>query len=672
MASCTYSFDSQDWQEKHGVDIVDHWTWDCPHEPYGENTERCIFHMSSDARDETGIDEEEFRERFIEDILRGEENELHGAVLDDLPLDFLSLRNTADRPINLRANEFQQLSFANAQVRNAILLDYSTFTDFDVSHAVFDHALGLQRVTIDGSLSAVMADLDRIYGEGLTASEIDFTEAEINRAGFHAAHIDVFRCPNAHLSVILTEAAFYEEFTVDNATFETVVDGQETTFECSCTISDAEFTDKLRLEESTFDDGLEIEDSTFQGVGLAYTEVAGDLRISDCTMDTLVLDAATVDEELWVQGTFKEKLHASKTTCEEVWFSDVTADKVEIFDIDIEQLVISADYVDELNIMSSDLPSLHISDGEYDSIGITNSTIRDFAIIGCEIHSLNLVEATINGDHQQNEIGDTRFRNTDVHDISWRGSPVDKDAEIRFIGGSLEEGDLHQPDSDWFRFVFYQTTVGNIHFHNTNGNDLQQAHFVAPDFDNFPFDDYTGELAPTWRLNVTPEFEDADFDPGQLEAYQTYQSARASAEASNQEDVRAGFYKREMQYRGDILRDRWGEDRHWGSLFKWIELRILDWICGYGEDPGRPVLIAIGTIGVFAGIYAGMLCSTGTTAGNSILTGITLSLQSFATLVFSPSQTFSGLLGRFLTSLEGVIATLLIPFLVFSLTKSID
>ncbi|MFC7028524.1 hypothetical protein ACFQH8_16065 [Halomicroarcula sp. GCM10025710] len=92
---------------------------------------------------------------------------------------------------------------------------------------MFDHALGLQRVTVDGTFSAVMSDLDRIYGEGLTVAEIDFTEAEINRAGFHEAHIDVFRCPNAHLSVILTEATFYEEFSVDNATFGTVVDGQE-------------------------------------------------------------------------------------------------------------------------------------------------------------------------------------------------------------------------------------------------------------------------------------------------------------------------------------------------------------------------------------------------------------------------------------------------------------
>lgn len=671
MSSCIFSFDSQDWQEEHKVDIVDHWTWDCPHEQYGENTERCIFHMSNDARDAAGIGEEEFRERFIEDILRGEENELHGAVLDDLPLDFLSLRNTADRPINLRANAFNQLSFTNAQVRNAILLDYSMFTGFDVSHAVFDHALGLQRVAIDGTFSAVMADLDRVYGEGLTAAEIDFTEAEIDRAGFHEAHIDVFRCPNAHLSVILTEATFYEEFTVNNATFETVVDGQETTFECSCIISEAEFTDKLRLEDSTFEEGLEIEDSALQGVGLAHADVAGDLRISDCTMDKLVLDAATIDEELWVQGTFEETLRASKTTCEEAWFSDVTTDKVDIFDIDVDQLFISADHVDELHIKSSDLPSLHISDGAYGSIGLTNSVIRDFAIIGCEIHSLNLVEVTTNGDHQQNEIGDTRFRNTDVHDISWRGSPVDRDAEIRFIGGSLEEGNLHQPDSGWFRFVFYRTTVGDVQFHNTNGDDLQQAHFVAPNFDNFPFDDYTDELAPTWRLNVTPEFEDADFDAGQLEAYQTYQSARASAGASNQEDARAGFYKREMQYRGEILRDRWKEDRHWGSLSKWLELWLLDWICGYGEDPGRPVLIATGTISVFAVIYTGMLCGTGTTAGN-FLTGITLSLQAFATLVFGPSQTFSGLLGRFLTSLEGVIATLLIPFLVFSLTKSID
>ncbi|MFC6613668.1 hypothetical protein ACFQAS_01615 [Halopenitus salinus] len=671
MASCTYSFDSQDWQKERGVDIIDHWTWDCPHEQYGENTERCIFHMSSHARDAAGIGEGEFRERFIEDILRGEENELHGATLDDLPLDFLSLRNTADRPINLRANTFQQLSFTNAQVRSAILLDYSTFTDFDVSHAVFDHALGLQRVVIDGTFSAVMADLDRIYGEGLTAAEIDLAEAEIDRAGFHEAHIDVFRCPNANLSVILTEATFYEEFTVDNAMFETVVDGQETTFECSCTISEAEFTDKLRLEESTFDDGLEIEGSTLQGVGLAYADVAGDLRISDCTIDTLVLDAATIDEELWVQAMFGETLRASKITCEKAWFSDVTTDKVDIFDIDVDQLVISADHVDELHIKSSDLPSLHISDGEYDSIGVTDSVIRDFAIIGCEIHSLNLVEVTINGDHQQNEIGDARFRNTDVHDISWRGCPVDRNAEIRFIGGSLEEGDLHQPDSGCFRFAFYQTTVGNIQFHNINGDDLQQAHFVAPDFDNFPFDDYTAELAPTWRLNVTPEFEDADFDPGQLEAYQTYQSARASAGASNQEDARAGFYKREMQYRGDILRDRWSEDRHWDSLFKWLELRLLDWICGYGEDPGRPVLIAIGTISIFAVIYTWMLCGTGTTADN-FLTGITLSFQAFATLVFGPSETFYGLPGRFLTSLEGVIATLLIPFLVFSLTKSID
>ncbi|QGN07939.1 hypothetical protein Hrd1104_11980 [Halorhabdus sp. CBA1104] len=671
MASCTYSFDSQDWQEKHGVDIIDHWTWDCPHEQYGEDTERCIFHMSSDARDAAGIGEEEFRERFIEDILRGEENELHGAILDDLPLDFLSLRNTADQPINLRANAFQQLSFANSQVRSAILLDYSTFTDIDVSHAVFDHALGLQRVAVDGTFLAVMSDLDRIYGEGLTVAEIDFTEAEINRAGFHEAHIDVFRCPNAHLSVILAEATFYEEFTVDNATFETVVDGQEATFECSCTISEAEFADKLRLEDSTFDDGLKIEDSVLQGVGLAHADVAGDLQISDCTIDTLVLDAATIDEELWVQGTFEETLRASKTTCGKAWFSDVTTDKVDIFDIDVDQLLISADHVDELHIKSSDLPSLHISDGEYGSIGLTDSVIRDFAAIGCEIHSLNLVEATINGDHQQNEIGDTRFRGTEIHDISWRGSPVDKDAEIRFVGGSLEEGALHQPDNGKFRFVFYQTTVGTIHFHNTNGDDLQQAYFVAPAFDNFPFDDYTTELAPTWRLNVNPEFEDTDFEPGQLEAYQTYQSARASAGASNQEDARAGFYKREMQYRGDILRDRWGEDRHWDSLFKWLELRLLDWICGYGEDPGRPVLIATGTISVFAVIYTWMLCGTGTTAGN-FLTGITLSLQAFATLVFGPSQTFSGLLGRFLTSLEGVIATLLIPFLVFSLTKSID
>lgn len=103
-----------------------------------------------------------------------------------------------------------------------------------------------------------------------------------------------------------------------------------------------------------------------------------------------------------------------------------------------------------------------------------------------------------------------------------------------------------------------------------------------------------------------------------------------------------------------------------------MEIKLLDLICGYGEDPGKPVVWASLGITFFALLYSVDILAQGNTLTNSLISGFTLSLQSFATLIFGvDSQTVNTKL-RFLTSIEGALSTLLIPFLVFSLTKSID
>lgn len=672
MGPCIYSFDSKEWEADHDVEVSDHWTWECPYDQFSKEHDHCLFHMPPAAREEADVSQDELRDRFVAEVLRGEA-ELHGADIPELHLDFLSLKNKVDQPIYLRANRFAELSFANTQISTAIFLDYSVIKTLDVSHAVFHHALGIQRAVIGDAFEARMADLDRAYAEGLTVATCDLTESDIKRIALVKADIKEFQCRYAQLSVMFDQVTVSEDFAVENAIFEKLVDCRDATFDCPCKIHKAEFRDNLRMEESSFHEGVEFKDSTLAGVSLAHADVYDDLRFSDSVIDTVVLDAATIDGELRVNGTFEDTFRAHQTTCpDEVWFSDITTDDLSVSKLNTDELFISADQVDDIHIMSSNISTLHISDGDYGTIGLSDSVIKDLSLIGSVVDTLLLVKSTINGDEQENQIGDATLQNVELRRIDWRGSPINQCSTISFISGSVDTGNLHQPEKETFEFVFYRTTIGGVDFENIGGNDLQHAHFIEPDFDQFPFENYAAELAPRWRFNHGESVDFPESNIGPLEKFHTYQSARASAEASNQEDARAGLYKREMRSQTHVLMQRWQDDRDYRSLMKWFELRLLDGICGYGEDPSRPVLIALGTIGVFAVIYAGMLYSTDATAKESLLTGVTLSLQAFATLVFNPDPEFSGLLGRFLTSLEGVVATLLIPFLVFALTRSID
>lgn len=672
MAKCSFEFNSHSWGQEHDVEIEEHWNWSCPYQAL-DNCNKCIFHLSPAQREANNVSGSDLREKFTEKVLRGKHNRLHGASFSEIDLSFLNLDNKGDQPINIMANSFEMLSFANAHISVTIRLTYAEINTLNLQHTVFNRPLDVQRSTIVDKIDGTMAKLERVYGADASIEKCEIQDAVIDRIGFRGANIGELDCSHSKLSVLLDGVTVTDNLNLENAEIQRGIQCFEASFHCDFDLDDVTIDGNVRLEGSDFYSDVNIKKSILDGIGLKGCEIHGEIYISDSEIGDLILDGAIYHNGITISGIEGDRIRMNKPTINgDLNLYQLTLDICYLREFETENVSISCDNVLEMKIFNLVTDHLHISEGRIDSLSFDGTTIELFSSVNANIGSLIQVDGENNDYIERNYWGKITFRKTDIDSLKWIGSPKCEASHIEFVGGSVEKGLLDQPNDGIFVYSFHGTKIGDIISNKPSGEKTKYIHFLKTEFDDFPFQEYSEDLSPNWELNQGPGINRRMFEQTPFDEYQTYQNARADAEKNNQEDARSGLYLREMEKRKEVLQTRAKENKDRNARFKLYEMRLLGWICGYGEKPGKPILWASGIIFSFGFIFSILRFLDEKSATESLVSGFTLSLQSFATLVFGINTEMTSPLLRFLTSVEGALSTLLIPFLVFSLTKSID
>ncbi|MFC7057818.1 pentapeptide repeat-containing protein [Halovenus salina] len=219
--------------------------------------------------------------------------------------------------------------------------------------------------------------------------------------------------------------------------------------------------------------------------------------------------------------------------------------------------------------------------------------------------------------------------------------------------------------NDRVTYDFTDATVGEIDIADDASFDMFR--FDETTFSGFDFGAYKQELAVRdWRLHDAS----TDYSPTRLE--NLYLRAKNGANEIGETRAAAEFFIYEMVYRrrnhyhlaltGSSIRERLR------AASKWVSNTALQFSCGYGERPFRPVVFSMGLIVAFASLYA-LLGAPVVYPG--FLGYLTFSIEGFVSLVLGLPDVTNPVLG-FFVAVEGFLGGFIIALFVFTLTRSIS
>lgn len=293
---------------------------ECPYEVYGEDTDRCIFHLSTEKKEALGIHPTEVQQAFRKRINHedgqldgGDPNYFAGATFRTLALDHEILDSGNNYPINLNVTEIDRLSFEESTINQGFQMDQArighanlteTEIQMDVSFegTVFEYGIQFDDVTVDeGDVNfrdarlggaddereetTITFENSTFGGRTVDFRNVEFeTEANFSNIGFTG------------LNATFTKATFGGGATFSNSTFNckkidfsyarvegelefewATFDGQETTFldltvDGRARFSGTNFSQSVNFKDAEFDDRVEFEYATFEGREARFME----------------------------------------------------------------------------------------------------------------------------------------------------------------------------------------------------------------------------------------------------------------------------------------------------------------------------------------------------------------------------------------------------------------
>lgn len=240
-------------------------------------------------------------------------------------------------------------------------------------------------------------------------------------------------------------------------------------------------------------------------------------------------------------------------------------------------------------------------------------------------------------------------------------------------------GRLKLPDEGTLVYDLTDATLGDADLETDDPSPklIEHYRFAYTTFQGFDFGAYRDALHHVnWRLHTVievPELAPRAYPPKANDCESTYLKAKNGANAIGDTKAAAEFFRREMLARRDqyvlTARDK-SEDLRTRvrATGRWCANTLLNVTAGYGERPSRVIIVSVGTIVGFAGVF-GLLQSE--PLYNTPIGYLVLSLQSFITLVLGGAEDAGGPWIRLLAQIEGFIGAFLIALFVFTLTRSI-
>ncbi|OYR79465.1 potassium transporter Kef, partial [Halorubrum distributum] len=158
--------------------------WRCPHDAHPE-ADRCVFHLSSDARDGLGVDADAVAERLR--TVAGERGKdakcLLGASLDDLSIRHEIVEAADKHPLDLRgATVTGTLDLSESEFEGRIDLSGAEIGAIDWTESEFDASVDLSGAVVRGETALTGAVFEGDVDLAGTAFEgpVDVREARFN------------------------------------------------------------------------------------------------------------------------------------------------------------------------------------------------------------------------------------------------------------------------------------------------------------------------------------------------------------------------------------------------------------------------------------------------------------------------------------------------------------
>jgi len=276
--------------------------------------------------------------------------------------------------------------------------------------------------------------------------------------------------------------------------------------------------------------------------------------------------------------------------------------------------------------------------------------------VTCE-RDLRLTGATLAGDvvFTGSELG----RDLKCSDLSTTHPIV-----VNCSGTAVVTGEIGGSDGR-VTYDLTDATVGEVDI--TDGASFDVFRFDETTFSGFDFGAYKKELsARDWRLHDTG----TDYAPTRLE--NLYLRAKNGASEIGETRASAEFFIYEMIYRRrnhrQLTLNGSGVRERLQAASKWASNAALQFSCGYGERPFRPVVFSVVLVVAFAIVYS-LLGAPVVYSG--FLRYLTFSIEGFVSLVLGLPNVTSPVLG-FVVAMEGFLGGFIIALFVFTLTRSIS
>jgi uncharacterized protein YjbI with pentapeptide repeats len=703
--------------------------WSCHRGAHGD-ADRCVFHMDAAAREAAGLRPDEVRNRFETAVESGEEadNDLVGADLPHLVLDYRVIEGADRHPVDLRGATIEGLDFTHSTVRLPLHLQGAEVGTLTLDNAELEKALLLSGGSVE-SVDAFEATVegDATFDEVTLAEQARFVETtfgdDVSFAGATFETVADFQGATIAGGAALlgnnasfAGATFTEDAHLDHATFEGVTFAgatfageagfEETTFEGDVDFEDARFDGAADFDEvsflgdATFDHAAFAEEAVFRGVDVqgGADVLEEDFSFDDVTFEgpanfrkatftfvdfegievaeRAMFEEATFGRDAIFQGaTFRDEADFDETRFE--GDADFTAAR-------FEGLAVfrGAEFTGEANYLEDNVCFDRASfggDAEFDSCGFIAASFVGTTFAGV-------------ADFEGSTFGDS---------IEFAAEAAEGDAYVDLTGAHLAAGRIAQPADHWIRYDLTRATLGEVRLTAEVGDAdlLDYVRICDTSFDGFDFTAHREHFERAgWTLHgYAPHDGDVEYalelSPTVLET--TYLRAADAAKAQGARDAAVEFSIKKAYWRRqknlEYIRSgrappsvRLGKVGNVVGNFAWHQ------VCGYGYRLWRVLATSLLVILLWGFLYAFLSDPrTGADATGTTMEGLTsvsqlatadgllilgqhvyFSLITFTTVGYGDVNPL-GPTARFLAATEGALGVLLASLVVFVLGRRV-
>lgn len=469
--------------------------------------------------------------------------------------------------------------------------------------------------------------------------------ATVDGLDFHSA--TVTQGLNLRYARVTGDASFH------NATFERFLALRGAEFETGFDADEATVGGRLDAKRLRAGDDVRITRAVFRG-SVAFDDASlPEANFFGTTFtDETSFDGAELTTGNFKTATFEGIASFERLTAEMISFSRARFDKMAVFD--------GSEATDELVFVGTTFGERLLCDEiRAEAVLFADATVGPISLDDVVVdQQINFAGATVEQLRAANLTTET----------------------LTVMTGTLHEGRIEVPDDEEFTCNLTEATLGDVTFEGPP--DMFES-FLLRDtvFDGFDFarGAHREALAAVdWNIHE-PAAAVAD-EPIDFET--TYLRAKQGADDHGDTVAASEFFVREMRHRRNGYLDTLSASpvsiAGLVSLYRAVSNTTLGVLTGYGERPGRVVLMSVATVLGFAVLYpaTGGLARNGTTlrygsdATTALLDSLYFSFVTFTTVDYG-NFALTSPLGRVLAGVEAFFGAFVLALLVYILGRSI-